>query len=267
MPSMLTSSARCPPAVTGFARPSAGRLERWRAARRPELTTCRQAPTGWHRCSASRADSRREARSDGAFWQSRPAAAGTVIASSVSSCPAPHDIGTVARQSSSSPPSWCSCWQAVRHGPPPEEGTAAAPPVEATGSAAAVGVLREAEGSGVAASVGDQSRASTTTTGGDSSCSRTTTTPTTGTTRTATRIHRTTLLSTATGTVRKTAATQPSRSVLALESILPAQLYDRAFGDARVQREKRLKVALAALLAGASPRRSPARCSRLGAGA
>ena len=107
--------------------------------------------------------------------------------------------------------------------------------------------------------MGDQSRASTTTTGGDSSCSRTTTTPTTGTTRTATRIHRTTLLSTATGTVRRTAAMQPLRSVLAIESILPAQLYDRAFGGARVQREERLQVAIAAMLAGALA--APGLCS------
>src|SRR5438093_13219467 len=174
----------------------------------------------------------------------------------MSSCPAPHDIGTVACQSSSSPPSWCSCWEAVRYGPPREEGTAAAPSAEAT----AVGVFREAESSGVAASVEDQSRTSTTTTttAGHSSCSRTSTTPIMGTTRTilatlttrtATRIQRTTLLNTATGTDRKTAAMQLLRSVLALERILPAQLYDRAFGDAGVQPEKRLQVAILALLA------------------
>ena len=209
MPRMLTQYRRLPPAGRDRLRPTECVPTRAVARRSTaRLTTCRQAPTGWHSRSASRADSRREARSDGAFWQSRPAAAGTVIASGVSSCLTPHDIGTVACQSSSSPPSWCSCWQAVRHGRPPEEGTAAAPPAEATGSAAAVGVLREAEGPGVAASVGDQSR-TTTTTAGDSSFPRTSTTPITGTTRTATRIHPTTLLSTATGTVRRTAAMQP----------------------------------------------------------
>src|SRR5881397_1225127 len=224
--------------------------------RRPELTTCRQAPTCRRRPSASRADSRREARSDRAFWWSRPPAAGTVIASGVSSCPAAHDIGTVACQSSSSSPSWCSCWEAVRHGPPREEGTAAAPSAEAT----AVGVFREAESSGVAASVEDQSRTSTTTTttAGHSSCSRTSTTPIMGTTRTilatrttrtATRIHLTTLLNTATGTDRKTAAMQLPQSELAPESILFAQLYDRPFRGARIQPEKRLQVAILALLA------------------
>src|SRR5207247_7117261 len=211
--------------------------------RRPELTTCRQAPTCRRRPSASRADSRREARSDRAFWWSRPPAAGTVIASGVSSCPAPHDIGTVACQSSSSPPSWCSCWEAVRYGPPREEGTAAAPSAEAT----AVGVCREAQSSGVAAPVEDQSRTSTTTTttAGHSSCSRTSTTPTTGTTRTAIRIHLTTPLNTATGTVRRTAAMPLLQSELGL----PAQLYDRPFGGARVQPRKRLQVAILALLA------------------
>src|SRR6266851_842856 len=77
------------------------------------------------------------------------------------------------------------------------------------------GSFREAESSGVAAPVEDQSRTGTTTTVGHSSCSRTSTTPTTGTTRTilamhttrtATRIHLTMLLNTATGTVRRTAA-------------------------------------------------------------
>ena len=200
--------------------------------RRPELTTCRQAPTCRRRPSASRADWRREARSDRAFWWSRPPAAGTVIASGVSSCPAPHDIGTVACQSSSSSPSWCSCWEAVRHGPPREEGTAAAPSAEAT----AVGVFREAESSGVAASVEDQSRTSTTTTttAGHSSCSRTSTTPTTGTTRTilamrttrtATRIHLTTLLNTASGTVRRTAAMQTTTgSVMRPGAGVPVQV-------------------------------------------
>ena len=52
---------------------------------------------------------------------------------------------------------------------------------------------------------------------------------------------------------------QPLRSVLALESILPAQLYDRAFGGARVQREERLQVAIAAMLAGALA--APGLCS------
>ena len=52
---------------------------------------------------------------------------------------------------------------------------------------------------------------------------------------------------------------QPLRSVLALESILPAQLYDRAFGGARVQREKRIQVAIAAMLAGALA--APGLCS------
>jgi len=88
-----------------------------------------------------------------------------------------------------------------------------------------VGVFREAESSGVAASVEDQSRTSTTTTttAGHSSCSRTSTTPIMGTTRTilatrttrtATRIRLTTLLNTATGTDRKTAAIRLLRSVL-----------------------------------------------------
>ena len=123
-----------------------------------------------------------------------------------------------------------------------------------------MGVLREAESSGVAASVEDQSRTSTTTTttAGHSSCSRTSTTPTTGTsriilttrtTRTATRIHLTTLLNTATGTVRSTAAMQLPQSELAPESILLAELYDRPFGGARIQPEKRLQVAILALLA------------------
>src|SRR5439155_610764 len=167
-----------------------------------------------------------------------------------------HDIGTVGYQSCSAPPSWCSRWEAVRRGPPWGEGTGAASPAEAT----AVGVLREAESSGVAASVDDQSRTSTTTTttAGHSSCSRTSTTPTTGTsriilttrtTRTATRIHLTTLLNTATGTVRSTAAMQLPQSELAPESILLAELYDRPFGGARIQPEKRLQVAILALLA------------------
>src|SRR6266566_3213995 len=90
------------------------------------------------------------------------------------------------------------------------------------------------------------------------SASRTSTIPTTGmtrtilatlTTRTATRIHSTTPLNTAPGTDRKTAAMQLLPSVLALECILPTQLYDRALGHARVQPEKRLQVAILALLA------------------
>src|SRR5947199_436571 len=150
-------------------------------------------------------------------------------------------------QSSSSPPSWCSRWEAVRHGPPWGEGTAAASPAEAT----ALGVFREAQSSGVAAPVEDQSRTSTTTTttttttAGHSSCSRTSTTPTTGTTRTTIRIHLTTPLNTATGTVRRTAAMPLLQSELGL----PAQLYDRPFGGARVQPRKRLQVAILALLA------------------
>lgn len=78
-----------------------------------------------------------------------------------------------------------------------------ASPSQATAASLAatvVGVFREAEGSGVAASGEDQSRTGTTTitTAGHSSCSRTSTIPTTATTRTilatpttrtATRIH------------------------------------------------------------------------------
>src|SRR5207253_2607075 len=119
------------------------------------------------------------------------------------------------------------------------------------------------ESSGVVASVEDQSRTSTTTitTSGHSSSSPTSTTPTTGTTRTtpttlatrttrtATRIHLTTLLNTATGTVRRTAAMQLLQSERAPESILLAELYDRPFGGARIQPEKRLQVAILALLA------------------
>src|SRR5439155_24853488 len=144
-------------------------------------------------------------------------------------------------QSSSSPPSWCSRWEAGRHGPPWGEGTAAASPAEAT----AVGVFREAQSSGVAAPVEDQSRTSTTTTAGHSSCSRTSTTPTTGTTRTAIRIHLTTPLNTATGTVRRTAAMPLLQSELGL----PAQLYDSPFCSALVLPGKRVQVAILALLA------------------
>src|SRR6266403_633576 len=178
-----------------------------------------------------------------------PLAAGLVVSSGVLSCPAPHDIETVGCQSSSSPPSWCSRWETVRHGPPWGEGTAAT-----SAAATAVGVLREAESSGVAAPVEDQSRTSTTTTAGHSSCSRTSTTPTTGTTRTilamrttrtATRMHLTPLLNTATGTVRRTAAMQLLQSDLGL----PAQPHDRPFGGARAQPERRLRVAILALLA------------------
>jgi hypothetical protein len=110
-------------------------------------------------------------------------------------------------QSCSAPPSWRSPWEAVRPGPPWGEDTAVASPAEATAAsvaATAVGVFREAHRSGAAASVEDQSR----TTAGHCSCSRTSTTPTsatirtilaTRTTRTATRIRPTTLLSTASG--------------------------------------------------------------------
>jgi YceI-like domain len=119
---------------------------------------------------------------------------------------------TVGCQSCSSPPSWRSPWEAVRHRPRRgERGTAAASPVVAT----ALGDFREAESSGVAPSVGDEFRTGTITTGmaGQSSCSRTSMIPTTATTRiipttrtmrTATRIHLTTLLNTASGTVRRT---------------------------------------------------------------
>src|SRR5438477_3691491 len=109
---------------------------------------------------------------------------------------------TVGCQSCSSSPAWWSHWEAVRHRPRRGEGTAAASPVVAT----ALGDRREAESSGVVASVGDELRAGTiaTAAAGHSSCSHTSMTPTTRTTRTATRIHLTTLLNTATGTVRRT---------------------------------------------------------------
>ena len=88
------------------------------APRREPLPTCRRAPTDRHRRSASRAGLKTPARSDArpsgvpSLW-----AAGTPLASGASLCPAPHDIGTVGCQSSSSSPSSLSRWEAARHGP------------------------------------------------------------------------------------------------------------------------------------------------------
>ena len=123
--------------------------------------------------------------------------------------------------------------EAVRDGPLWAEVTRAAMPVDlaaATSVAAvpldsavvvtAVGVFREAESSGAAASVDEHSLASTVARESSSSRTRTIpitvtarTIPATRTPRTATRIHPTMPLNTATGTVRRTAAQKEAYDV------------------------------------------------------